>query len=123
MKLYRKFFLAADGKPVVGTSFGMLGVRPYDPAKPKRRRDVAAAAATDLVRPGGGGLSVFTDPAAIQVQGVGAVLCVIDAADLPPDLRAVPAGDPHWQVEPAADMTLGQFQAALAGTRDRWAIA
>ena len=121
MKLYRKFFLAADGKPVVGTRFGMLGVRPYDPARPGRTTDVKAIRGADPVRPGEG-LSVYTDPAGIRVQAPDLVLCAIEAADLPPELAAADAGDPHWQIEPAAVMTLDGLQAALGRTRELWAI-
>jgi hypothetical protein len=68
VKLYRKFKLDADGKPMVGTRFGMLGARPRDPRNPKKRGDVDAVFGSDLVRPGGGGLSVYDDPSAIQIH-------------------------------------------------------
>lgn len=100
----------------------MLGVRPYDPTRPRQRHDVTAAAGTDPVGPGGGGLSVFSDPAAVAVRAAGLVLCTVDPADLPPALRDVPAGDPHRLIEPATTMTLDEFQAALGRTRDLWAI-
>jgi hypothetical protein len=120
VKLYRMFRLDPDGKPTVGTLFGMLGVRPRDPAKPRKRFDVPAVAGSDLVRPGGGGLSVFTDPAAILIQPADLALCEIDTADLPGELVAVAAGDPHYLIEPASPMTLDDYQAALAATRDFW---
>lgn len=120
MKLYRKFRIAADGKPIVGTLFGMLGVRPAYPAYPKRRFDVPAILGSDVVRPGGGGLSVSTDPAGIRIQAADLFLFEIDGAGLRPGLTNVPAGDPHRLIEPAYDMTLDEFQDLLAQTRDSW---
>lgn len=121
MKLSRKFFLAADGKPVVGTRFGMLGVRPFDPTRPGRRNDVNATRGADPVRPGEG-RSVYTDPAGIRVQAPDLILCAVEAADLPPELADVDAGDPHRHIEPAFEMSLDEFQAALGRTRDLSAI-
>ena len=120
MKFYRKFRVAANGKPIVGTLFGMLGVRPADPTNPKKRFDVTAVAGSDVVRPGGGGLSVYTDPAGIRIQAADLFLFAIDTANLSTGLRDVPAGDPHYLVEPAHDMTLDDFQGLLAQTRDFW---
>jgi hypothetical protein len=123
VKLYRKFFQAADGKPVVGARSGMLGVRPADPSRPSRQGDVRAPRGSDLVRPGEGGLSVYSDPAAIRIQAPDLILCVIESADLPPELADVgAAGDPHRHIEPAAEMTLDEFQAALGRSRGLWAI-
>jgi hypothetical protein len=101
VKLYRKFKLDADGKPKVGTKFGMLGVRPRDPNKPNKYHDVSAAQGSDQVRTKGGGLSVFEDPTAIQIHDDDLILCAIDTEDLPKELTAEEAGPPHYQVEPA----------------------
>jgi hypothetical protein len=122
VKLYRKFLLDGTGKPVVGVSFGMLGVRPFDPQRPKKYHDVKAAAGTDPVRFGEGGLSVFTDPAAIRIQTADLILCWLESANLPGGLATVPAGDPHYHIEPQAEMTLDHYQALLASTRDLWQI-
>jgi hypothetical protein len=110
----------ADGRPLVGAGAMMLGVRPTDPALPNRRADVFAAVGTDIVRPSEGGLSCYTDPEAITIQSKKVELWSLEERDLSPALRARPAGDPHYQIEPTQDMTLDQFQQMLAQTRDYW---
>ena len=120
MKLYRKFRVDADGKPIVGTKFGMLGVRPTDPNNRKKRADVKAVNGSDLVRRGGGGLSVYTDPTAILIQAADLVLCEIDTADLPPGLLETAASKPHYLIEPSQQMTLDEYQELLADTQDLW---
>jgi hypothetical protein len=120
VKLYRKFRVAADGKPQVGHLSCMLGVRPADPANPNKYFDVPAAQGTDLVLPGGGGLSVYTDPGAIRLRAANVFLFAVDADALPNELMAVVAGDPHHLIEPRLPMTLDGYQAALARTRDLW---
>lgn len=122
MILYRKFFLDAQGKPILGTGFGMLGVRPFDPKRPKKYHDVKAAVDMDLVKPGDGGLSAFSDPAEIKVQAVDLILCRIETGALPTDLTVVSAGDPHFHLEPRLEMVLVQYQSILASTRDDWTI-
>jgi hypothetical protein len=120
VKLYRMFRLDADNKPLVGTQFGMLGVRPRDPANPRRKFDVKASTGSDTVQPHTGGLSVFTDPTAIHLQSADMVLCELESDDLPAELSDVAAGEPHHHIEPSKEMTLDQFQALLESTRDDW---
>lgn len=120
MKLYRKLRIAADGGPQVGNLSCMLGVRPADPLDPNRYCDVSAAKGTDLVLPGGGGLSVYTNQGAIRLRAARLFLFALEADSLPNELTAVTAGDPHYLIEPRLPMTLDDFQAALAGTRDLW---
>ncbi len=120
MKLYRKFKLDADGKPTVRIKFGMLGVRPRAPKFPKKRFDVGATLGSDQVNPGGGGLSVFEDPAAIQISDDDLVLCVIETDDLSLELERKEAGKSHYHIEPAHAMTLDEFQERLAETRELW---
>lgn len=120
MKLYRLFRIDVDGQPVVGPKFGMLGVRPVNPAFPKKRFDVNAVVGSDLVCPGSGGFSVFSDPAAIQIQASDLVLFEIDTADLGNRLIQVEAGQSHYHVEPCAELTLEEFQHSLAETRNFW---
>src|SRR5262245_60471852 len=98
----------------------MLVVRPFDPAFPKKRYDVNAVVGSDVVRFGGGGLSVFSDRAAILLQAVDLFLFEIETADFPSGLIEVPAGKPHYHIEPQSDMTLDDFQNLLAATRDSW---
>jgi hypothetical protein len=112
----------ADGKPLVGSGSMMLGVRPADRAQPNRRFDVPAVAGTDVVAPGDGGLSCYTDPAAILVRGGRLRRWSVESDGLPAGLADRDAGDPHRHLEPAGPMTLDQFQQALAGTRDLWLL-
>ena len=120
MKLYRVMKMDAEGKPLVGNGSMMLGVRPTDPTQPNRRTDVRAVVGSDIVRPGEGGLSCYTDPTSITIQSNKLILWSIDAGDLPPELQAEDAGDPHYHIEPASDTTLDDLQDQLASTRDLW---
>jgi hypothetical protein len=120
VKLYRVMKIDLDGKPLVGTKFGMLGVRPTDPSNknPRRRPDVAAVSATDIVSPGEG-LSTSLDPNVFKLRP-GEAVFEIDTDDLGPDLRDNPDSPPHCLVQPIAPMTLESFQLAVADTRDLW---
>lgn len=120
MKLYRVMKVAGDGKPQVGTKRNMLGVRPRDPANtnPRRRPDVDAVNDTDTVLPGKG-LSTSQAAAMFRIDR-GEAIFEIDTNDLGPDLVENPDNPPHTLIQPAVAMTLGEFQQALAGTRDLW---
>ena len=121
MKLYRVMKIdPTDGKPLVGSGSMMLGVRPTDPAQPNKRADVPAVAGTDLVQPGDGGLSCYSDPAAITIQLGKLVLWSIDSADLPSELIPQDAGVPHYHIEPDRTVSLDRLQKLLADTRDFW---
>lgn len=122
MKLYRMMRMAADGLPEAGDRFGMLGVRP---TRPGRRGDVSAAAPSDIVRKGGGGLSVFEGPLdnlppQMKPPIAQHPVWEIDTADLGEGIISLPAGSPHYHIEPAREMTLAEYQALLAATRPRW---
>ena len=120
MKLYR-MMKEDHGKPLAGDGSMMLGVRPTDPALPHKRADVpAAVAGTDVVRPGDGGLSCFSDPAAIKIQSAKLKLWSIEEDDLPAGLNARVAGDPHYHIEPNRDMTLDDLQRLLEDTQHLW---
>ena len=112
--------MAEDGKPAVGNEPCVLGVRLKDPANPKRVKDVDAAAGTDPVHPGKG-LSVDTTPGNMPPTLAGA-LWVIDTDVIPPGLDTPQRGKrtTHHQIEPAAEMTLDEYQALLWSTRDAW---
>lgn len=116
MKLYRVMKLAADGKPQVGTSGSMLGVRPTDPnnAVP----DVTAVSDADTVHPGEG-LSTSPDPNARQPRRNQAVF-EIESDELGADLKPNHDKPNHCLIEPARPMTLAEYQQALADTRDLW---
>ncbi|MCE9567599.1 MAG: hypothetical protein K8U57_36830 [Planctomycetes bacterium] len=120
MKLYRLMKADADGKPLVGDGSMMLGVRPTDPTQPKKRADVPAVIGTDVVHPGGGGLSCYTDPSAIKIQSDKLILWSIDTDELPSEFTEKPAGVPHYHIEPSRDITLDDLQELVADTRDLW---
>ena len=120
MKLFRLMKVDADGKPLIGTGSMMLGVRPADPNQPNKRADVLAVTGVDVVKPGDGGLSCYTDPSAITIQPKKCGLYSIEVADLPTELLPQPAGVPHYHIEPTRDLTLDQLQQLLADTRDLW---
>lgn len=109
-----------DGKPLVGIGSMMLGVRPTDPTQANKRSDVSAILETDPVHPGDGGLSCYSDPGEIGIQSKKLILWAIEADDLPSELRAQPAGEPHFHIEPGRPVTLGEFQEQLAATRNLW---
>lgn len=125
MKLYRAMKAATDGLPEVGPSARALGVRPADRAP---NNDVPAADPTDTVSPGHGmsvaphdpaNLPVLRRPVALGGRGTDTVW-ELDVADLGPDLRFNQDATAHGLIEPARDMALAEYQAALAATRDRW---
>lgn len=120
MKLYRVMKVAADGKPQVGTSGSMLGVRPTDPTNtnPQAVFDVDAVSDTDLVYPGKG-LSTSPLPNSRRPRSNQAVF-EIEEDELGPDLRPHHDKTGHCLIEPARTMTLGEYQRALADTRDLW---
>ncbi|VTU00636.1 unnamed protein product [Gemmataceae bacterium] len=120
MKIYRLMKVAPDGLPLVGTKFGMLGVRPRDPANPKKRFDVPAAAPADPVQPGSGGLSVNTDPAALKPPDDEFVLWEVTHDALGSGLRVTPDGPPHYVIEVAGPTTLDEMQRRIAETREHW---
>lgn len=109
-----------DGKPLVGDGSMTLGVRPTDPAFPHKRADVAAVTGADDVRPGDGGLSCYSEPAAIKIQSAKLKLWSIEGDDLPPGLIARAAGAPHYRIEPDRDMTLDDLQRLLGDAQDLW---
>ena len=84
MKLYRLMKMAPDGKPLVGSGAMMLGVRPTDPTAPNNRFDVPAVAGSDVVRPGDGGLSCYSEASAIRIRAKKLQLWSIEVDDLPP---------------------------------------
>jgi hypothetical protein len=119
MKLYRLMKAASDGRPEVGTRFGMLGVRPRDPRNPRKRFDVRASVATDIVHPGEG-LSVNTNQNALRPPDDEFLIWEIEDSELGNDLEVCPASPPHYLIGPLYDMTLDELQQHLAGTRDHW---
>src|SRR3954447_2584847 len=109
----------ADGKPLVGTRGGMLGVRPTDPnsTDPKRKSDVAAVTNSDTVQPGEG-LSTSTDPNFRQPRRGEALFAIETEALAGTDVNSNPDAPGHVLLEPSASMPLGEFQQALEDTKD-----
>ena len=121
MKLYRVMKVdPADGKPLVGTRGGMLGVRPTDPTatNPSTVADVTAVNDTDVVQLGRG-LSTSPDPN-FRVPRRGEAMFVIETDDLGPEVKSHQDHPGHVTIGPASETTLGDYQRALAGTRDSW---
>jgi hypothetical protein len=119
--------MAKDGLPEMGPTARSLGVRPGNAPHP----DVAAILPAELVRPGEGGMSVAPDDPIylarnrrpLNLGGLGPdPVWWIDQDSLGPKLvvRFDPAT--HGFVEPAVEMTLLQFEEALAATRASWTL-
>jgi hypothetical protein len=100
-----------------------LGVRPAI--------DVPAADFQEMVRPGEGGVSVAPDgplnlPAFRRPPDFGGTgrdpVWVIDESELPPGLvyRPDPDREGHGFLEPAEEMSLAEYETAIASTQDRW---
>jgi hypothetical protein len=112
-----------DGLPVLEASARGLGVRPAI--------DVPAEQASEVVRPGQGGVSVSPDdplnlpkhrrPPELQGNGRDPVWTIADS-DLPPDLRfrVDPESPKHGFLEPARQMTLLEYEIAINTTRKLW---
>jgi hypothetical protein len=121
VKVYRVMKVdPADGKPIVGTRGGMLGVRPTDPAStnPTSVFDVTAVNDTDNVQPGEG-LSTSLDPN-FRKPRRGEALFAIETDELDEDLKGIQDSANHVTIEPASPMQLGDYQRALEATRDQW---
>jgi len=126
VKLYRAMKVAADGLPEVGPSARMLGVRRGDQAP---HNDVIAVAPSDPVLPGTGGMSVAPkDPANLpknrrpaSLGGTGKdPVWEIDDTDLGEDLQFSQDTSTHGVVEVKVEMTLDEYEQALAATRGKW---
>lgn len=140
MPLVYRSMLADRGKPRVGATAKTLGVRVAPDPKPDIPVDTAG-----LVWPGTGGMSVAPNwrslpghriPARLvdkhpSATGKNSLYCWrLGAGDflagpVAPDLTFRP--DPntpaqHGLVEPAQEMSLADYQAALAATRDHWVV-
>ena len=133
MPLIFRAMTVDGGRPRVGPSARMLGVRVPDDISPD---------ATGVVRPGTGGMSVapaWRDlpahriPARLRhlapdARGKNEDACwrmgqgPFQAGPLSPDLHLLPDRPGHGVVEPARSMGLDEFQRALAATRDEWEI-
>ena|GEM_PF-6763672 len=120
MKLFRKMYEDPDGKPTVGNTSMKLGVRPADPAQPYRKSDVPAVNGSDVVNPGEGGLSCYSDPGKIRIQSKKLVLWSIEEKVLPQGLIVRPDSNSHYLIEPSRGMTLDDLQNLLADSRDDW---
>jgi hypothetical protein len=126
VKLYRAMKVSADGLPEVGPTARSLGVRAADQAP---HNDVPAAAPTDSITPGTGGMSVTPNdpmnlpkqrrPAALGGTGKDPVW-EIDDADLGSGLQFRQDKPTHGLIEVKDEMALADYEQALAATRDKW---
>jgi hypothetical protein len=114
---------AEEGVPETGRPARTLGVR--------TAVDVPAVSDSDVVVPGEGGMSVSPDdPMNLPVfrrppefQGTGKdPVWVLDSDQLPPELtyRPDPVTPGHGFIEPASEMTLGEYQKLLEATQSLW---
>jgi hypothetical protein len=120
VKLYRVMKVDVDGKPLVGTKRNMLGVRPTDPTNTDRNRvfDVPAVSDIDPVGPGKG-LSTAPKSDGLKPRA-GEALFEVESDDLPGELAPNQDKANHCLIQPSQTMTLGEYQQALAETRDLW---
>ena len=128
MKLFRAMKMSGDGLPELGRTKRTLGVRPGNLAP---NNDVLAIRPDDVVNPGVGGMSVAPDepihlPRFLRPPAFGGTgkdpVWVIDEADLPPELTVRRDKAIHGMIEPKTDMTLTEYESALASTRGEWQL-
>ena len=120
MKLYRKMNEDADGRPAVGNTSMKLGVRPTNPLEPNKQFDVPAINGSDIVAPGDGGLSCYSELKDIRIRSKKLVLFSIEEAQLPQELMVRPDSGSHCMIEPRQSITLDVLQELLASTRELW---
>ena len=117
MKLYRLMKVADGDVPKIGTSIGTLGVRP--PGRPGGLVADIDVDANGKVQPGPDGLSTWDQPLTpdrkhavweIESDNIGADLAIVQAPTTPGRFHLVPA----------REMTLDEYQAALAATQRLW---
>src|SRR5579883_1214594 len=114
----------ASGKPEIRyDGFGLGAI-----ALPTRK-DIRVDA-KGMVNPNSGGMSTFTDPNEMPPQlkpralkGQGTLpLWELDTADIHEGLQTRETKRYHVNVEPRQPMTLAEYQALLAWTRDSWKV-
>jgi hypothetical protein len=117
VKLYRMMKSDTDGKPKVGDSFGTLGVRPS--TRTTGSVSDITVDAGGMVHHGTEGMSTFDSPIAPDSRHAD---WVIEADKIGGDLvvAASPTTPGRYHVVPARSMTLTEYQAFLAATRDLW---
>lgn len=127
MKLFRSMKEADDGAPEIGRSARLLGVRLGKSAVP----DVLAIQDSDIVSPMQGGMSVAPDDPMHLLRhrrppslgGIGQdPVWYIEVDDLGPDLSFRQDKPEHGLIEPSRDMTLREYERALADTRLQWKL-
>ncbi|WP_456238716.1 Tse2 family ADP-ribosyltransferase toxin [Paraburkholderia antibiotica] len=110
----------SDGLPVAEPTARGLGARP----------DVDIPVGSDgMVHPGTGGISVAPGSAAnlpphrrpASMGGTGKdCACMLNTTSLPDSLKYVQDSASHGTIQPSTSMSLSDYQAALASTRDKW---
>jgi hypothetical protein len=128
--LYRSMKESPTGAPVPGPGKRLLGCVPTGPlliVDPNQRPDIRVVAGR--VRPGTGGMSVAPDspynlPRHRKPPRFGGIakdpVWEMDEADLGPDLQFVADSLQHGTIQPMREMTIDDYQAALARTASNW---
>ena len=142
-KLYFRGMAEKNGKPKIGRSARLLGVRPnvdidieQMPAgyvdeqgylRPEAKRECTEETATVAIKKAKGmsvslsieGLPAFRKPA--KFGGTGRdPLWQIDNSKITGDLEAVQDSPTHVSILPSATMLLEKYEAALANTQNDW---
>ena len=117
MRLYRLMKVDVGDVPKIGTSFGMLGVRP-----PGRPGGLVADIEVDEnghVQPGTDGLSTWNRPFKADRKHA---VWEIDSGAFGPDLKVVASSDSfgRFHIVPSREMSLDEYQAALTATQFHW---
>lgn len=125
--LFRAMVDAEDGAPIVSNDDGQfLGIRARDVPNKRQFYDIEYDV-NGFVHSNTGGLSVTPGDPSLMVAGV---LRRVDSGDsaiyaifqdiLPPVLQVRPTSPSHSLIEPASDMPLEAYRAAIVATRPFW---
>jgi hypothetical protein len=117
VKLYRLMKVDVGNVPKVGTAFGMLGVRP--PGRPGGMVADIEVDSNGNVQPGIDGLSTWDRPMRPDRRHA---VWEIESGQIGPDLLVVksPGSPGRYHIVPACEMSLDQYQLALARTQLLW---
>ena len=130
--LYRAMKEGPGGQPLLGPTARTLGVRTVPPSGISKPFTPDISVAGGKVKPGGGGMSVTPDDPALlpthrkpaSLGGTGSdPVWVIEEGSLGPQLQH--RRDPtkptrHGYVEPAKEMSLADYEQAIAATVEFW---
>jgi hypothetical protein len=117
VKLYRLMKVDVGDVPKIGTSFGMLGVRP--PGRPGAVTKDIDVDENGNVHPGTDGMSTWNQPLTPDRKHA---LWEIESETLGSDLAIVesPKTPGRFHIVPAREMSLDEYQDTLASTQYLW---